>query len=72
MGKNYRQVNWKKSTSTILFLKAVRVEKFTVDGNAFQMLMTVSIKTLRAARYTSWLIQLVLVTPCVSSHIKFE
>ena len=54
----------------MLFLNAVRVEKLTVDGSAFQTLTTLSTKKL-LLETGSGLKQFVLVTPCISDA-KFK
>ena len=62
-----------KSTLSMLFLNAVRVEKLTVDGSAFQTLTTLSAKKLLPEiGCTSGLKQFVLVTPCISDGAKFK
>jgi len=57
----------------MLFLNAVRVEKLTVDGSAFQTLTTLSAKKfLPETGCTSGLKQFVLVTPCISDGAKLK
>ena len=55
----------------MLFLNALRVEKLTVDGSAFQTLTTLSTKKL-LLETGSGLKQFVLVTPCISDSAKFK
>jgi len=62
-----------KSTLAILDLKTDNFEKFTVDGNAFQTLITRSTKKLfPEARFASGLKQFILVTSCTTSNTKLE
>ena len=56
----------------ILDLKTDNFEKFTVDGNAFQTLITRSTKNSPEARCASGLKQFILVTSCTTSNTKLE